>query len=458
MSKRRKAWAAAIGLPAAFLLLAGGLTIGGVSSGFSASLNNSTNKIGTGTSFLTAKQAAATLCTSQPAGNVIPATSTFECSGGLTTDVLYNNGSKATTFINSGTQKFGSASFKLNSCSPKVLRNVKAPNNSLIARGELSWNGAAVSKLATSGSVGFNGTTGAGTSFSSSTGPQTYSVAAWFKSSTPQGGVFAWSNTLIASSASNYDRMLYFNSDGSLTFYTYPNSNKRVTTSGTNYADGQWHLGVVTATSGSGAKIELYVDNTYIGSTTSGVANSSQANTGYWQIGHAFGNNVGGAGSWFNGNISNVATFSNALTAADVATLWNQNTQSGYAATVNSLAVTNYWPLNEDGSYTVANYTSLSTGSYDPCPALNVTVGSSTECVYPAQASCPAVGSSSSLASLVSSGSNAFTSPASGSSTTLTLTTARNSNWNNSFHENINILVTSSIATTAFSQTFLWSK
>lgn len=465
MGKRRRVVLAVFGLPAALLLLAGGFLIGGAQAGFTAALASSSNAVGTGTAFLSAQQGSTDLCSSQPAGTSIPATSTFACSGSILPDNVTVGSSKVTTLTNNGSQPFGTSAVKVNSCSAQVLTNTKVANNGFVARGDLGWANAGVSKLAGSGSIGFNGTNTLGSQFTASAGLQTYSIAAWFKTSTSQGAVFSWATNLIGGSYSTFDRALFFDGSGNLSFYTYPGVAQKVTTSGTNYADGSWHLAVATAAAGtagvSGGTTALYVDNAYIGSATNPSTtstNSSEANTGYWRVGHAFASNAGGNGNYFNGNISNMAVFPTALSASGVSSLWGQSTQSGYAGAASTLGATSFWPLNDPGTATAANSTTIALGTYDPCLHVNITVASSTECVYPAGASCPAIGSSSSIGAMIASGSKAFTSPTGGGSTTLTITTAKNASWINGNDENIDLLLDESVITTKFPQTFRWTK
>lgn len=465
MGKRRRVWLVVFGLPAALLLLAGGFFIGGAQSGFTASLASSSNAIGTGTAFLSASQGSTTLCSSQPSGSTIPASIALQCSGSIMPDSVIASDTKVTTLTNPGSQRFGTAAVKVNSCSARILTNSKVANNAFVARGSLGWQQAGVDKLAGSGSTGFNGTNTLGSQFIGASAPQTYSIAAWFKTSVSQGSVFGWATTLTGSTYGTFDRALFFDGSGNLSFYTYPGVAQKVTTSGTNYADGNWHLAVATAAAGttgvSGGTTSLYVDNAFIGSATNPSTtstNSSEANTGYWRVGHDFSSNAGGSGNYFNGNISNMATFPTALSAASVSTLWGQSTQSGYASAATTLGANNFWPLNDAGTATAANATTIALGTFDPCLHVNVTIASSTECAYPAGASCPAIASSASIGALVSAGSKVFTSPAGGGSTTLTVTTAKNASWNNANDENIDLLVDESIITTNFPQTFHWSK
>src|SRR5208282_2446173 len=75
----------------------------------------------------------------------------------------------------------------------------------------------------------FNGSTGwiqtavDSTSFLTNPGPQTFSMAAWFKTSTPTGGIISF-NSVQTNTAGSYDRMLWLDPSGHLVFALYPNT------------------------------------------------------------------------------------------------------------------------------------------------------------------------------------------------------------------------------------------
>jgi len=152
-------------------------------------------------------------------------------------------------------------------------------------------------------------------------GPTTYSVEAWFKTTTTSGGKiigFGNNRTGLAfgggtSMSSNYDRHVYMTNDGHLIFGVYVNGFSTVNTPGT-FNDGQWHH--VVATQGS-AGMSLFVDGTLQGSNAQ---TASQEYNGYWRVG---GDNLGAwpnqpNSNFFAGQIDDVAIYPTALSSASI--------------------------------------------------------------------------------------------------------------------------------------------
>ena len=145
------------------------------------------------------------------------------------------------------------------------------------------------------------------------TGPNTFSLEGWFKTTSTGGGVIAGFGNSNSALSSNYDRHIYMDAAGHVYFGVYNNGVYNVGTSGA-YNDGSWHY-VVGTLSSSG--VSLYVDGKLIG-TNSGTT-VGQAYTGYWRIG---GDNVNGwpnsGNPYFAGSIDDVAVYPTALSAAQV--------------------------------------------------------------------------------------------------------------------------------------------
>ncbi|WP_347756893.1 PKD domain-containing protein [Agrococcus sp. ProA11] len=141
-----------------------------------------------------------------------------------------------------------------------------------------------------------------------------FSAEAWFRTSTNQGGkIIGFGNSQTGSSAS-YDRHVYMQNNGRLTFGVYPGG-VRTVNSTQSYNDGQWHHAVATQ---SAEGMRLYVDGALVGSDPSTVA--AQAYNGYWRIG---GDNLNGwpnrpSSNFFNGRIDEVAVYPTALTSGQV--------------------------------------------------------------------------------------------------------------------------------------------
>ena len=178
--------------------------------------------------------------------------------------------------------------------------------------------------------TGFDGNTGLVTSQSQVTGPQTFSVEGWFKSTTNDGGKLIGFGSNQTGSSSSYDRHIYMMNDGQLVFGVYNNATETIETPNV-YNDGQWHYLVATydATNTTGPNMAFYVDGQLIGTNTSSAA---QAYSGYWRVGgdnlngwnlDPWGSNSQGttqpASYYFNGTIADVAVYPTALSAAQVA-------------------------------------------------------------------------------------------------------------------------------------------
>ncbi len=182
--------------------------------------------------------------------------------------------------------------------------------------------------------------------------PQVFTAEAWIKTSTTSGGkILGFGDSQLGNSG-GYDRHVYMDGAGHLTFGVYPGGVRVVTTGGT-YNDGAWHQ--VTA-SLSSAGMKLYVDGLLEGtdeSTTGG-----QGFSGYWRVG---GDNLGGWPSTgssqnFAGTIDDVSIYPTALSDAQVR---NHYTSTGrtvnlpsapadaYGRQVYADNPTLYWRLDE---------------------------------------------------------------------------------------------------------------
>ncbi len=197
-------------------------------------------------------------------------------------------------------------------------------------------------------------------------GPKTYSVEAWFKTTTTTGGkIIGFGNNKTGLDFSgnttvsgNYDRNVYMSNDGTLTFGSYDNG-FNVVSSATAYNDGQWHqvVGTQSATAGT----TLYVDGVRIGH---GGAGGNQAYSGYWRVG---GDNLGSwpnqpASSFFAGTIDDVAVYPSVLSRSQVVSHFAasgrtapplpQAPADAYGKTVYDDKPTNFWRLDETSGTT----------------------------------------------------------------------------------------------------------
>jgi hypothetical protein len=167
--------------------------------------------------------------------------------------------------------------------------------------------------------VRFNGSTGRVTSNSSAINPQTFSVEAWFRTTTTTGGKLIGFGNSQTGTSSRYDRHVYMTNAGRLIFGVSAAGARTITTPG-SYNDGNWHH-VVGTMSPSG--LRFYVDGVLIG--TNSTTYYAETYDGYWRVG---GDNLSGwpsrpTSNFFNGTIDEVAVYSTVLPASSVTDHFN---------------------------------------------------------------------------------------------------------------------------------------
>lgn len=204
----------------------------------------------------------------------------------------------------------------------------------------------------------FSGSASSAGATASQLAPDTFSVEAWFKTTSKAGGkIVGFGDKASGGTSSSYDRHIYLDGSGRVTFGVYPGGVSAVQ-SGTGFNNGTWHH--VVGTLGTGGQ-SLFIDGKRVGlraDTTSG-----QSFTGYWRVG---GDNVSGwpnAGqAYLNGTISDVAVYDKVLTRGQVNAHWVASGRTSvlpappadnYGKAVVGLDPTLYWRLGE-GSGTVA--------------------------------------------------------------------------------------------------------
>jgi hypothetical protein len=186
------------------------------------------------------------------------------------------------------------------------------------------------------------------------TDPQTFSVQAWFTTTTTRGGkLIGFGDGAAGSSSGNYDRHVYMTDTGQLTFGVY-NGAVSTATSPAAYNDGRWHLATATFSPATG--MNLYVDGAL--AAQNATVTHAWAYDGYWRIGY---DNLGNwpnvpSSPWFAGSLAHVSVYSSVLSAAEVANQYGAgpltcSTQTG----TSGAAAPRYWPLQEAGGTTAAN-------------------------------------------------------------------------------------------------------
>jgi PKD repeat protein len=156
-------------------------------------------------------------------------------------------------------------------------------------------------------------------------GSQKFAVEAWFKTDTTRGGkIVGFGNGALADSTS-YDRHIYMQNNGKLTFGVYPGQVKAVSSTD-SYNNNQWHHVVAQL---SDAGMQMYVDGALVATDVS--VTSAQTYNGYWRIG---GDNLNGwtnqpSSAYFNGEIDDVAIYDEVLSQDQVSWHWSLSGHGG---------------------------------------------------------------------------------------------------------------------------------
>ncbi|MET4099767.1 PKD repeat protein [Agrococcus sp. UYP10] len=192
-----------------------------------------------------------------------------------------------------------------------------APGTPLIASGVTSRSPGAVAGLTGETASSFNGTTsGRVSSGWNSAMPRAFSTELWFNTTTLLGGKLIGFGNSQTGSSTTYDRHIYMQNNGRLTFGVHLDVLRTISTSAA-YNDGRWHH--VVATQGAGG-IALYVDGTRVAQDTT--VTTARAYGGYWRIG---GDTLSSwpnapSSSHFRGAMDEIAVYGSALTSSQVST------------------------------------------------------------------------------------------------------------------------------------------
>ncbi|MDM7855582.1 PKD domain-containing protein [Cellulomonas alba] len=207
-------------------------------------------------------------------------------------------------------------------------------------------------------------------------GPNTFSIEAWFRTTTTAGGKIVGFGNANTGTSNNYDRHIYMDTSGKVYFGVYPGSSQTLQTSKA-YNDGKWHQ--VAASLGPNG-MQLFVDGARIASRAD--VTSAQAYSGYWRIG---GDSPWSGAAFFNGDIDDVSIYPTPLTRAQVDAHWvaagNTSTippapADAYGAAVYNAGPDLYWRLGETSGTTAADSgPSSNNGSYKGNVTRNVTSG-----------------------------------------------------------------------------------
>ncbi len=238
-----------------------------------------------------------------------------------------NRGSTVSATVQGGTAA-GAYASRVRADGAAHLWRLDEPTGSLVAKdwgsaGDDLTIGSGVTRQAGGAVTGDTDTattfTGAATSGASSAGavmgPQTFTVEAWVRSTSTAGGKIIGFGNFRTGNSSSYDRQLYIDSNGRVSFGVNPYT-ARVVRSPSSVIDGAWHH-VVGTLGADGQK--LYVDGALVGQNAT--SRSAQPFTGYWRVG---GDNLSGwankpTGTYVNATLDEVAVYRTALTAQQVA-------------------------------------------------------------------------------------------------------------------------------------------
>ncbi|KQO01866.1 hypothetical protein ASF21_09920 [Arthrobacter sp. Leaf234] len=206
------------------------------------------------------------------------------------------------------------------------------------------------------GAAEFNGSSGLLSSTKRYDNPSVYSQELWFNTTTANGGKLIGFGDNPNGLSGNYDRHVYMENDGRLTFGVWT-GRTNLAQSTDAYNDGKWHHMVATQ---SGDGMVLYVDGKAVGTNPQ---TSAQGYSGHWKIGS---DNTWGPQPFFAGTIDEVAVYSRALGATEVAdhyrlgggttTVPNKAPVAAASVTATELTVAADGSASSDADGTVASY------------------------------------------------------------------------------------------------------
>lgn len=178
-------------------------------------------------------------------------------------------------------------------------------------------------------------------------GPDTFGVEAWFKTTTTNGGKIVGFGSSSTGTSGSYDRHVYMEPSGRVTFGVYPGSSQTISSS-TAFNDGQWHY--MSAGLSDGGMV-LYIDGIRVAQRTD--VTSAQPYNGYWRVG---GDTSWAGAAFFDGDIDEVAIYGAPLTRQQAAAHYTASGRElegstapadAYGAAVYAADPALYWRLGE---------------------------------------------------------------------------------------------------------------
>jgi len=163
--------------------------------------------------------------------------------------------------------------------------------------------------------------------------PSNYSLEAWFKTTSTQAGKIIGFGNNPDGLSSSYDRHVYLDGSGKVSFGTWTGQTNLITSSN-SYNDGSWHHVVATQSSSTGMK--MYLDGSLVGSNGQ---TSAQDYSGYWKVG---GDNQWAGGSpYLQSTIDDVAVYGSVLSPTEVSNHYNLGNTAPAANVAPTAAFTN---------------------------------------------------------------------------------------------------------------------
>lgn len=242
----------------------------------------------------------------------------------------------------------------------------------------------------TSGPLGadaqvFNGSSTYITTASSVTPANSFTVAAWIKTTGTSESILGFTNLSTTATPTSYDRSIWIDASGHVDVGIHPSSGYVELSSPLTYNNGSWHYVVATAqaTSATVGTLTLYVDGAQVAQNAAvAITASAMGNTaaGYWHLGWdysttTFANNP--SSLYFNGSLGQVEVYPSALSSSQISSLYGANAfvanqESSFATLVQLGGASQYWPLDEP-----------MTAESPACTYLMITVSNGTSCLWP---------------------------------------------------------------------------
>ena len=205
----------------------------------------------------------------------------------------------------------------------------------------------------------FDGTaSGFGATARTEQAPSTFSVEAWFRTTSGAGGKIVGFGNANTGTSATYDRHVYMDTSGRVIFGVTETNQRRTIQSAGGLNDGGYHHVVATLSS---AGMALHVDGARVATRASTTVGPNYY--GYWRVG---GDSTWSGSQWFDGRIDEVAVYPGALSQAQVANHYalgnggggvvNQAPSASFTVTPNDLAAAVNASASTDSDGTIADY------------------------------------------------------------------------------------------------------